>query len=29
LIGVTLNNAKVKALKRYGDAFDSYPEQYS
>ena len=29
LIGVALNKANLTALKRYGDAFDSYPEQYS
>jgi capsular exopolysaccharide synthesis family protein len=29
LIGVTLNKANVNALKRYGDAFDSYREHYS
>jgi capsular exopolysaccharide synthesis family protein len=29
LIGVTLNKANVRALKRYGDTFDSYRRQYS
>jgi capsular exopolysaccharide synthesis family protein len=29
LIGVTLNKANVKELKRYGDTFESYHQQYS
>jgi succinoglycan biosynthesis transport protein ExoP len=29
LLGVTLNKANMNALKRYGEALDSYPRHHS